>query len=121
MASIRIDGPSLRVELSAIDKLLSVHGSFTIPLSNVEGASLVKPPAFLSALKLIGTNAPWAKMAGSFLYHDEVVFCDYRGNEEAILAVDLREGGYRHLFVHVDAPDTPEAAANRIAAALGGA
>ncbi len=114
MASVRIDGASLCIDLSQIDKLLGLHGSFTIPLANVTGASTTKPPAFWSALKILGTNLPWGKMAGSFLYHGETVFFDYRGTEAAVLVVDLSESRYRHLFIHVDEPDTPAWAAERI-------
>lgn len=118
MATIRIDGDTLRVELSGFDPLWAIHGSFAIPLRNVAGASTAKPPSFWSSLKLIGTNAPPLKMAGTFLYHGETVFFDYRGNEDGVLAIDLTGGTYRHLFVHVD---DPEADAARISAALAGA
>jgi hypothetical protein len=57
-------------------------------------------------------------MAGTFVYHGDVVFFDYSGHEE-VLVIDLTGGRYKHMFVHVDAPDTPEAAAQRITAALG--
>jgi hypothetical protein len=118
MATIRIDGDTLRVELSGLDPLWAIHGSFAIPLQNVAGASTAKPPSFWSSLKLIGTNAPLLKMAGTFLYHGETVFFDYRGNEEGVLVIDLTGGTYRHLFVHVD---DPEADAARVSAALAGA
>ncbi len=117
MATVRIDGDTLHVELKTMDVFLwAVHGSFHIPLANVTGASTTKPPSFWESLKLLGTNAGSLKMAGSFVYHGEVVFFDYSGPDD-VLVVDLT-GGYKHLFVHVDAPDTPEAAAQRIVAAL---
>jgi hypothetical protein len=58
-------------------------------------------------------------MAGTFLYHGEVVFFDYQG-EESVLVVDLKPGSssYKHVFVHVDGPDTPDIAARRINDAL---
>jgi hypothetical protein len=120
MATIRIDGETLRIELSGWDKFWTVHGSFAIPLANVAGASTEKPPGFWEALKLIGTASPWPfTMKGTFLYHRETVFFDYRA-DDAVVVVDLVPGAsaYRHLFVHVDDPDTPAAAAQRIDAAL---
>ncbi len=60
---------------------------------------------------------PPLKMAGMFLYHGDVVFFDY-GREDAVLVVDLTGSRYKHLFVHVDEPDTPAAAAERIQAAI---
>ena len=123
MATVNINGDTLRVELSGWDKLWSVHGSFTIPLENVTGASVEKPPGFWESLRLMGTNSPWPfKMAGTFLYHGEMVFFDYQ-REDNVLVIDLKPGAsaYKHLFVHVDPPDTPAAAAERINAALGAA
>jgi hypothetical protein len=130
MATVRIDNDTLHVELGGWDKLWAVHGSFAIPLANVAGASTEKPPSFWETLKIIGTGIPtwplsgegaWPqlKMAGTFLYHGEVVFFDYQG-EENVLVIDLAPGAsaYKHLFVHVDEPDTPGEAAQRINAAL---
>lgn len=118
MATIRIDGDTLRVELSGWESVWAIHGSFAIPLATVRGASTAKPPAFWSALKIIGTNAPALKMAGTFLYHGETVFFDYRGNEENVLVIDVAGTRYRHLFVHVD---DPQRDAQMISAALAAA
>ncbi|MDB5071847.1 MAG: hypothetical protein JWM87_2958 [Candidatus Eremiobacteraeota bacterium] len=130
MATVRIEGETLNVELRGWDKVWAVHGSFAIPLANIAGASTDKPPSFWETLKVIGTATPtwplsgegeWPhlKMAGTFLYHGEVVFFDYQGKDN-VLVIDLRPGAsaYKHLFVHVDEPDTPEEAALRINAAL---
>jgi hypothetical protein len=118
MATVRIDGTTLHVDLSHIDKVLALHGSFAIPLANITGVSTTKPPGYWSSIKLLGTDLPWGKMAGSFLHHDEMVFFDYRGTEATVLVIDLSESRYRHLFIHVDEPDTPTAAAERILAAM---
>ena len=58
-------------------------------------------------------------MAGTFLYHGECVFFDYQ-REDALLVIDLKQGtsNYKHLFVHVDEPERPEAVAKDINAAL---
>jgi hypothetical protein len=120
MARVSIDGDTLRLELSGWEKLWTVHGSFAIPLENVAGASIDKPPGFWEAMKFVGTENPWPfKMAGTFLYHGEVVFFDYQ-RDENVLVIDLKPGAssYKHLFVHVDPPDTPEDAARRINEAL---
>ena len=121
MATVRIDDDTLRVELAGWEKLWTVHGAFAIPLENVAGASTEKPPGFWEALKLIGTAYPWPqpKMAGTFLYQGDVVFFDYQ-RDDNVLVIDLLPGAsaYKHLFVHVDEPDTPEGAAQRINEAL---
>jgi len=117
MATVRIDGATLRVELEGLEVIWAVHGSFHVPLANVTGAGTTKPPSFWESLKLIGASMPPLKMAGTFLYHGDVVFFDY-GREDAVLVIDLTGSRYKHLFVHVDAPDTPAAAAERIQAAI---
>jgi hypothetical protein len=103
------------------------HGSFlggsrllSHPVASVTGAGTTQPPSFWESLKLIGSNLPSLLMAGTFLYHGDVVFFDYSGKDE-ILVVDLTGSRYKHLFVHVDPPDTPAAAAQRIQAALAAA
>jgi hypothetical protein len=118
MARVFIDGSSLHIELSTLDKVFSVHGSFSIPLVHVGGASTQKPPGFWESLKVIGTNWPWGLMAGSYLYHGGAAFFDFHGNEAAVLVVDLVSEHYKHLYIHVDEPDTAQAAAARITAAL---
>ncbi|HTD37337.1 MAG TPA: hypothetical protein VK669_07475 [Candidatus Limnocylindrales bacterium] len=122
MATVSVQDGSVRIEFTTSEKLLSVHGSFTIPIENVAGASVEKPPGFWDALKFFGTQSPWPfKMAGTFLYHSEVVFFDYQ-REDTVLVIDLKPGAssYKHIFVHVDEPDTPAAAAGRILAAKAG-
>jgi len=117
MAKVRIDGDTLLVELGGLEAFWAVHGSFRIPLASVTGAGTTQPPSFWESLKLIGSNLPSLLMAGTFLYHGDVVFFDYSGKDE-VLVVDLTGSRYKHLFVHVDAPDTPAAAADRLSAAL---
>lgn len=120
MATVTVTPSTLSVELSTWDMIMSVHGSFTIPIENVTGASLDKPPSFWESLKLFGTESMLPlKMAGTFRYHGETVFFDYQ-REDAVLVINLAPGAsaYKHLFVHVDEPDTPEEAAARITAVL---
>ena len=115
MATIHIDEGTLHVELPPLDVVWSMHGSFAIPLANVRGASTTPPPSFWSALRLLGTNAPGLKMAGTFIYHGETVFFDYQGREDNVLVIEPASGAYKHIFVHVD---DPAADAARINAAL---
>ena len=120
MATVEIIGDTLELELSGWEKLWAVHGSFSIPLVNIARAATEKPPGFWESMRLIGTESPWPfKMAGTFLYHGETVFFDYQ-RDDAVLVIDLKPGAsaYKHLFVHVDDPDTPEAASARINSAI---
>jgi len=115
MATIRVDGATLHVDLSAWERICAAHGSFAIPLATVAGASDAASPGWWSAWPVIGTHAPFWMMAGTFLYRGELVFFAFGGGHR-MLAIDLVPGTsrYAHLFVRVDYPDTPHAAAARI-------
>ena len=119
MATVRIDSDTLHIELRGAEALWAAHGSFAIPLTGVRAASTDQPPSFWDTIKILGTGAFPLKMAGTFLYHGEVVFFDY-AREDDVLVIDLIPGAsnYKHLFVAVTAPDTPHDAAARINAAL---
>ena len=119
MATVRIEGDTLHVELRGAEALWAFHGSFAIPLRNVTAATTDTPPNPWGSIRLLGTGAYPLKTAGTFYYHGETVFFDY-GREETVLVVDLAQGAsnYKHLFVAVTAPDTPQEAAARINAAL---
>jgi hypothetical protein len=105
VAAIRIENDTLFVDLGSWEALWALHGSFAIPLRSVVGASTAKPPSFWDSLKIMGTNWPGNKMAGTMVYHGEVAFFDFRGDEDAVLVVDVAGGKYKHLFVHVDDPE----------------
>jgi hypothetical protein len=118
MARVFLSESTLHIELSTLDKVFSVHGSFAIPLAHVAGASTTKPPSFWASLKIIGTNFPFGKMAGSYFYHGDAAFFDFHGTEESILVVNLTSEAYKHLYIRIEAPATPEAVATAIRAAL---
>ncbi len=117
MASVRVENDQLQVELKGWDMVWALHGSFTILLANIARASTAKPPAFWSSMKLLGTAAPGLKMAGTALYHGEVIFIDYRGNEDQVLVIDCTGGTYKHVFVHVDDPERDATSINAALAA----
>ena len=104
MATLRIEDEMLHVELKGAEALWAVHGSFHIPLASVARAGTDKPPSFWESLKLIGTGAGRLKMAGTFLYHGEVCFFDYAGDER-VLVIDVTDSNFKHLFVAIDAPE----------------
>ena len=123
MATVSVQDGSVRIEITTWEAFLAMHGSFTIPLENIANASADKPPGFWDVMKLLGTQSALPfKMAGTFLYHGDVVFFDYQ-REDSVLVIDLEPGAsrYTHIFVHVDEPDTPDDAAARILAAKSGA
>ncbi len=114
MATIRIENETLFIDLPAHEKFFAFHGSFAIPLSSVMRASTEAPPAMFDSLRLLGTGAPGLMMAGTFLFHGELVFADVQ-NAGTVLVIDITGSRYKHLFIEVaDA----EADARRISDAI---
>jgi hypothetical protein len=118
MATVRIDAGTVHLELGGWEALWAFHGSFAIPLANIANASTDKPPSYFSSIRVLGTGAGPLLRAGTFLYHGDTVFFDF-SHEDRVLVIDLVPGAsnYAHLFVHIDGPDTPALAAERINAA----
>ena len=117
MASVQIQDGVLVIELRPFDKFLAFHGSFHIPLEHVTAVrSEVAPPVPWFS-KLIGTNMPGVKAAGTFFTSDGLVFYDYGAGKEC-LVLDLDHESFKHAVIEIDAPDTAVGAANRIGNAL---
>ena len=118
MASIDIADGVLRVELRLWDKILAVHGSLHIPLAHIiEARSEIAPPVPWFS-KIIGTNFPGVKAAGTFFTSDGLAFYDYGSGAEC-LVLDLDHETYKLAVIEIDMPDSAVAAAHRIATAIG--
>ncbi|GAC1499717.1 MAG: hypothetical protein NVS1B14_03340 [Vulcanimicrobiaceae bacterium] len=119
MASIQISGGKLDISLSPLDALLAVHGSFHIPLEHVRGVRVADENGWrMMWRKLVGTNAPSLKMAGTFFAADGLIFCDYRDGR-ACVELDLAGETYKRLIIQLDdAGPTPQSVAAQIQEAL---
>jgi hypothetical protein len=108
MATVTIDHDTLTVELSLTERVITLHGSITIPLEHVSGVSRehVSFPWF-SALR-VGAAIPFVKIAGSFWNADGWIFYDYR-DPAACVTFTLHDEKFRALVVQIDDPLQREA------------
>ena len=118
MATIEITGDELVVELTLAEKFMAARGSLHIPLSHIEAVRVANESAWkMMWRKIIGTNAPPWKMAGTFFLNGGFVFCDFSDGARCI-EVDLHDETYKQLIVQLDESTSPEDAATQIKAAI---
>ena len=93
-----ISDDKLRIRLSLLEKILSVHGSFEIPLDQVKGVTTETPRSKWRDIKLPGIYMPRVIKAGSYLTG--------RGREfwhvvrwRNFLTIELRDSSYRRIIL----------------------
>ena len=65
--NLSIEDGFLKIDLSRIEKVLSVHGSFRTPLEQVGSVSTGVPRQSWRDLRVPGTFLPWVVEAGRYL------------------------------------------------------
>lgn len=114
MAKIIVDENNVTVELSLGDKLLSAHGSLTIPLQHVTGARVEDESGWAHMWrKVIGTSAPPFKMAGTFWLDGGLAFLDYNDGRNCLVVQTAHET-YGTVIVQPDAGQDAHALADEI-------
>jgi hypothetical protein len=103
--ALLVEGDSLRVHLSPLDKLVCCRGDVVVPLTQVAevvAARSVDVPR--TGLRLPGTSLPGVIRAGSYGRGDERDLWDVRRGE-AVLVLQLRGGApYRRVVLGVPDP-----------------
>lgn len=118
MAQVDIKDGKLNVTLSLLDTILAAHGSLHIPLEHVTAVRVADENAWkMMWRKLIGTNAPGWKMAGTFFLDGGFIFCDFKDGSRC-LEIDLRDETYKQLIIQLDDVLTPETVASQIQSAI---
>ncbi len=109
MASLRVEGSVLRVELRPVEVVGSFHGSFAVPVSAIRGVWVTDQPlAELRGIRAPGTGLPGVIMLGTWRYRGGKDFVALYARQPAIV-VDLHDAGFNRLLLSM--PD-PEYAAN---------
>ncbi|MEV4725726.1 hypothetical protein [Micromonospora humida] len=104
MASVRIDGDDLVVEIEGMDRLWSLKSRLVIPLANVRGATA--DPGIAAepkGLRAPGTSLPGVITAGTFHQDGERVFWNIRDGARAVV-IELADEHYDRLVVEVVDP-----------------
>lgn len=114
MARIDIEGNSVRIQLSTLDKIWAVHGSLDIPLAHVRRAFVEDENGWQHLWrKIVGTNAPGLKMAGTFFMQGGLAFLDY-GDGRNCLVLETTHERYKLVIVQPDREQDPDALAAEI-------
>ncbi|WFE34707.1 hypothetical protein [Micromonospora sp. WMMD975] len=104
MASVRIDGDDVVVEIEGMDRLWSLKSRLVIPLANVRGATA--DPGIAADPKGVrapGTHLPGVITAGTFHQDGERVFWNIRDGARAVV-IELADERYARLVVEVADP-----------------
>ncbi len=101
MAHVKIEGDTLTINLSLIDRMLAFHGSFHIPLAHVTNAYVSDLEDLELQYKLEGTNWGLIKSAGVFANPQGLIFADV-GHGDCLV---LETQGERYPHIAVQVPD----------------
>ena len=119
MPKISIEGNAVQVHLTGLDPVWAVHGSLQIPLSHVTRARVEDESALAHFWrKLVGTNAPGLKMAGTFFTDGGLAFLDYSTGKNCIVLETTHER-YKTVVVQPEAGSDPDALAAEINRRIG--
>lgn len=119
MARIAIESNNVQVQLSTVDKVWSMHGSLTIPLAHITLARVEDENGWQHLWrKVIGTNAPGLKMAGTFYLPGGLAFLDYADGKNC-LVLETQHESYKHVIVQPDRDQDPDAIAAEINRRIG--
>lgn len=113
MADVKIEGDTLTINLSLLDRVLAFHGSFRIPLTHVTNAYVSDLEDLQLQYKLEGTNWGLIKSAGVFANPQGLIFADI--GEGDCLVIETQ--GERYPRIAVQASD-PNALAHQIMRAI---
>ena len=95
---LAISDDKLRIRLSLWEKILSIHGSFEIPLDQITGATTETPRSKWRDLKLPGTYMPRLIKAGSYLTGRGREFW-YVVRWRNFLTIELKDRSYRRMVL----------------------
>jgi len=109
MAAIAIESTNVQLRLSNLDRLWAFHGSLQIPLTHIVSAHVEDENGWHHMWrKLVGTDAPGLKMAGTFFLPGGLAFLDYADGRNCVV-LETRHERYKYVIVQLDRGDDPDA------------
>jgi hypothetical protein len=119
VADVKIQGDSLEVNISLVDRLLGFHGSFHIPLAHVTNAFVSSFEDLELQYKLEGTNLGFYKSVGVFANPEGLIFVDASGARDCLvietrgerfprIAVQLADGEDANALAHAIVQSIPD-------------
>jgi hypothetical protein len=113
VADVKIQGDSLEIQISLLDRLLGFHGSFHIPLAHVTNAYVSNYEDLELQYKLKGTNAGFYKSVGVFANPEGLIFVDVSGAGD-VLVIETRGERFPRIAVQLPRDEDPNVLAHRI-------
>ena len=98
---LSIEDSALKVRLSLLEKVLSVRGSFRIPLDHIAGASTWRPRTTWREIRASGSYVPGVIKAGTYFTGRGREFW-YTTRGDRVLNIELNSGFYRRLVLTLD-------------------
>ena len=104
VATLHLEGSTLVVRLSTLEKVGGLSGDVRVPLANVVGARVTdRPYAELKGIR-VGTGLPFVIVLGRMIYGSGTDFVAIYGTGRTVI-VELAEGSrYRRILVSTDDP-----------------
>lgn len=103
MAGLEVEGDSVVVRLSALERLGALAGSPRRPLGAVEAVRVSETPwKELRGLRAPGTGWPGKIMLGTLRYSGGRDFAAVYGRTGKAVVVDFAPGGYRRFVVSLE-------------------
>ena len=119
MARIAIESNNVQLQLSTVDKVWAIHGSLSIPLAHITLARVEDENGWQHLWrKVIGTNAPGLKMAGTFFLPGGLAFLDYADGNNC-LVLETQHETFARVIVQPDRDQDPDAIAAEINRRIG--
>ena len=98
---LSISNKQLRISFSITKKILSMKGSFKIPLKNIKQITTEMPKPTWKEIKAPGTSIPGLIKAGTF-YTDRGKEFWYVTKGKGILNIELKNESYKRLVLGLD-------------------
>lgn len=117
MADVRIEDGAVSIKLSLIDRVLTMHGSFHIPLEHITNAYVSDFEDLELQFQLEGVNWGLLKAAGVFANPQGLIFCDVAGEGDC-LVLETRGERFPHIAIQLPQGQNANALAHDICRAI---
>jgi len=95
---IFVDDNNLSINFNIIEKILGVHGSFTISLNDISLVHTSVPKQSFKELRIPGTCFPGLIKAGTYFTNRGREFW-YTTRNKPFLNIELKQGFYRRIIL----------------------
>lgn len=103
MTSVTLDGTTIHITLTPMDKIWALRGDFSIPLASVESVSVAPPDLKPHGIRAPGTHVPGVYRAGTWRGRGTKEFWNVRDPHRA-LVLELQSHEYTRVIVEVADP-----------------